>query len=362
MAYSYCILLLSVGILFHLLDLVNCKPPLVPALYVFGDSLNDAGNNNLLQTNAQVNFKPYGVDFPDEIPTGRFTNGKTFIDFIAQFLGLPLVPPYLHLTTAAKNKITTGINFASGAGGILPETGSATGNILSSTKQINYFKRTIRKNLRRNFKSRSALSIHLAKSIFFVSVGNNDYINNYLQPASYNSSRIYSPQQFADILIDGLRHRLTRLYKLGARKFVVFDVARIGCTPALVSIATPRPTTPCVEDLNNLVMLFNSRFPSMITALESSLTGSTFVRGDSYSVNQNSTEAGFTTAQIPCCQTSNVTGLCLPDSTPCRDRTRVIFWDAFHPTEVVNRAEAIACFNATSKCVPVNFEQLALKK
>lgn len=55
--------------------------PLAPALYVFGDSLLDSGNNNLLPTLAKADFPPYGRDFAKG-STGRFTNGRTVADFI----------------------------------------------------------------------------------------------------------------------------------------------------------------------------------------------------------------------------------------------------------------------------------------
>lgn len=53
----------------------------LPALYVFGDSYVDAGNNNFLPTKARANYFPYGIDFA-AIPTGRATNGRTVVDFI----------------------------------------------------------------------------------------------------------------------------------------------------------------------------------------------------------------------------------------------------------------------------------------
>ncbi|KAE8718737.1 hypothetical protein F3Y22_tig00109992pilonHSYRG00051 [Hibiscus syriacus] len=55
--------------------------PLVPALYLFGDSLFDGGNNNLLPTIAKANFPPYDQNF-DQLFTGRFTNGRTLPDLI----------------------------------------------------------------------------------------------------------------------------------------------------------------------------------------------------------------------------------------------------------------------------------------
>ncbi|XP_019429346.1 PREDICTED: GDSL esterase/lipase At2g03980-like [Lupinus angustifolius] len=73
---------------------VNGAKSHVPALYVFGDSGLDAGNNNNLKTLAKANVAPYGIDFNNK-STGRYTNGKTFADIIAIKLGLPFSPPYL---------------------------------------------------------------------------------------------------------------------------------------------------------------------------------------------------------------------------------------------------------------------------
>lgn len=51
------------------------------ALFVFGDSLVDNGNNNFLNSIAKSNYYPYGVD-SNTGPTGRFSNGNTFIDYL----------------------------------------------------------------------------------------------------------------------------------------------------------------------------------------------------------------------------------------------------------------------------------------
>lgn len=63
--------------------------PQAPCYFIFGDSLADNGNNNLLQTKAKVNYLPYGIDFPTG-PTGRFTNGLTMFDMIGLSLSLSL--------------------------------------------------------------------------------------------------------------------------------------------------------------------------------------------------------------------------------------------------------------------------------
>jgi hypothetical protein len=64
-----------------------CSTPLFPAIFIFGDSLLDAGNNNYLQTAlAKANTLPNGIDFPTHSATGRFSNGKTVTDLIGEQL------------------------------------------------------------------------------------------------------------------------------------------------------------------------------------------------------------------------------------------------------------------------------------
>ena len=61
------------------------KRPLVPAMFVFGDSLVDVGNNNhLARCNAscRADYPRYGVDHPCHSPTGRFSNGYNLADLL----------------------------------------------------------------------------------------------------------------------------------------------------------------------------------------------------------------------------------------------------------------------------------------
>lgn len=55
----------------------------IPAIYVFGDSLVDSGNNNYLPIKSNAKFLPYGIDFGAK-PTGRYSNGKTLVDYLGQ--------------------------------------------------------------------------------------------------------------------------------------------------------------------------------------------------------------------------------------------------------------------------------------
>jgi len=60
-----------------------CQPKEHAALFVFGDSLFDVGNNNYINTTAdnQANYSPYGETF-FKYPTGRFSDGRVLPDFI----------------------------------------------------------------------------------------------------------------------------------------------------------------------------------------------------------------------------------------------------------------------------------------
>lgn len=56
----------------------------VSAVFTFGDSTVDSGNNNYIPTATKSNFPPYGRDFPGHQPTGRFCNGRIGADFIGE--------------------------------------------------------------------------------------------------------------------------------------------------------------------------------------------------------------------------------------------------------------------------------------
>lgn len=63
----------------------------VPAVIVFGDSIVDSGNNNYITTLIKCDFPPYGRDFTDGNPTGRFSNGLVPSDIIGtNFHSLPI--------------------------------------------------------------------------------------------------------------------------------------------------------------------------------------------------------------------------------------------------------------------------------
>ncbi|XP_058228248.1 GDSL esterase/lipase 7-like [Rhododendron vialii] len=337
-----------------------------PALYVFGDSVMDPGNNVFLNTRVKVNFTPYGIDFPGG-PTGRFTNGYTIADFWYKWSNKrshkPVPLPYLHPLSKEKSN-TKGFNYASGTAGILPNTSCNIGENLPLGQQVKLFKETVEQYLPSlgAYNNRAELSNALSKSIFVVCMGSNDYIN-YLEPGS-NTSKLYNAEQFGEFLVNELGNHLQELYNLGARKFVVFEIAPLGCLPDVID--KTKPSTICDEQINGLVSIFNTKLGVKLNELKSILNGPTFVTAKSYRFIHNIIHAplhhGFSDSRQPCCASEiDGSGDCKPGTVPCQGRDSHVFWDRVHPTEALYKRIASECFNGKGLCSPMNIIQLAGK-
>ncbi|XP_021727735.1 GDSL esterase/lipase 7-like [Chenopodium quinoa] len=370
--------ILNLIILIFTRFLLTQSSPLVPALYVLGDSLVDSGNNNMLPTFARANYAPYSVNFPGKIPLGRFNNGRTVTDFIAEYLELPYPRPYASTTRTnwngssdtnlVKENSSKGRNYASAACGILPETGTFLGKCFPMDEQIGMFKRSIDYELAPVFKSPGELLQHLSKSIFFICAGNSDYLQNYFQTL-FPSSKLYNPPKFAQLLVDKLSQQLKRLYELGARKVIVTEIGPLGCTPSVAKNPSRMINLQgnnngmCDEGANNIVSSFNNQLPFMIENLTSTLPESLFtiaaVNTFSYDVIMDPSIYGFSDRSNSCCTTWwNDMLTCVPEQSPCPDPSKYIFWDGYHPTEAAFSMLFNQWVKDPSTCFPLSFKQI----
>ncbi|KAF7840384.1 GDSL esterase/lipase [Senna tora] len=336
--------------------------PQVPCYFIFGDSLVDNGNNNQLSSLAKANYMPYGIDFPGG-PTGRFSNGKTTVDVIAELLGFDnYIPPY---STVSGQEILTGVNYASAAAGIREETGQQLGGRISFSGQVQNYQRTVSQvvNL---LGSEAQAANYLSRCIYTIGLGSNDYLNNYFMPRYYSSSRQYTPEQFADVLIQSYAEQLRSLYNYGARKMALFGIGAIGCSPNELAQYSPDGRT-CVERINSANRLFNDRLKSLVDQLNNELTDARFTYINSYDVFQdiigNPSSYGFTVTNAGCCGIGRNNGqiTCLPLQTPCPNRRDHLFWDAFHPTEAANIVVGRRAYSAesSSDAYPIDINRLA---
>ncbi|XP_077231745.1 GDSL-like Lipase/Acylhydrolase superfamily protein [Tasmannia lanceolata] len=339
----------------------------VPCFFIFGDSLVDNGNNNGILTLSKANYMPYGIDFPQGV-TGRFSNGRTIVDVLAQLLGFSdFIPPY---ATTRGPALLRGVNYASGAAGIRDETGNNLGQHLSMNQQIENFFRTkedIRKMWRGNT---SGVNEYLSKCIYYVVMGSNDYLNNYFMPNYYTTSVQYSPRTYAALLLQDYERQLTQLYRLGARKVVVTAVGRIGCIPyELARLDNDSNGSQCNTTINKAILPFNRGLQQMVDRFNNGdLPRARFVYVNSYDSSRDlvvhAASYGFEVIDRGCCGVGRNNGqiTCLPLQLPCNDRTKYLFWDAFHPTEAANMIFANKAYSSKlcADVYPMNMRQLAM--
>jgi phospholipase/lecithinase/hemolysin len=334
-------------------------PPNKPAYFIFGDSLVDPGNNNYLPAAlAKANFPRNGIDFPAG-PTGRFCNGRTVTDVVADLIGVPYPPPYLQPSVKNGQGIVTGVSYASAAGGILDATGGNYVERIGLNLQIEFFKNTLAQ-LQSQLGITEANTL-LATGVCTIVIGSNDFINNYLLADTVTKYQ-YTPHNYNILLLTSLSGQLTTLYNLGFRRFTVSNVGPLGCIPEQLAIAK---TQVCVQSTNDQVMDYNAGLKTLLTQLASSLPGSTFLYANVYDavfgLIQNPLPSGFTTVNEGCCGAGlyNAQIPCLPIATPCADRSKYIFWDGYHPTEAANVILANGLWSGGLNSIsPMNVQQL----
>ncbi|GMN43434.1 hypothetical protein TIFTF001_012631 [Ficus carica] len=215
----------------QLQNLRVCAEPQVPCFFSFGDSLADNGNNNELATSAKVNYLPYGIDFSDG-PTGRFTNGRNTVDILVELFGFEKgIPSY---ATANGSTSLNGVNYASGTSGIIAASGKHLGDNIHLAKQIINHRITISRIV--EVLGNKMATERLNKCLYWVAIGNSDYVHNYYFPGTfYPYRRRYDTEEFADFVIGNYLRHIKKLYSLGARKIVLVGLGKVGCTPYAIS-------------------------------------------------------------------------------------------------------------------------------
>ncbi|KAI5388891.1 GDSL esterase/lipase At5g22810 [Lathyrus oleraceus] len=331
----------STYFLLLLLVPINAKPK-VPAIFTFGDSSLDVGNNDNFITLAKANYRPYGRDYENQIPTGRFCNGKLTIDYASETLGFSSPqPPYVTLSIKGDN-LLNGACFAS-AGSGLDDATAQQYNTISMNEQLEFFKDYQRELMKIAGKPK-ALSI-ISDGIYFIGSGSCDFLlNYYINPVRYNA---YTPYQYSDILVQSYSDFIQNLYALGARKIGVTTILPIGCLPAAITIFGFRSINKCVTKLNNVAIYFNQKLNSTTLNLRKKLPGVNLVVLDtnqlSYNIVNNPSQYGFIEARRSCCGTGliEVSLLCNQNSIgTCVNASQYVFWDSFHPTDAFNKIMA----------------------
>uniref|UniRef100_A0A0E0HB20 Esterase n=1 Tax=Oryza nivara TaxID=4536 RepID=A0A0E0HB20_ORYNI len=207
-------------------------PPRFTSIFSFGSSYSDTGNFVLQSAglpSIPFNHSPYGDTFFRR-PTGRPSDGRLPIDFIAEALGLPLVPPFL-AKEANDFGGGGGANFAI-VGGTALDVGffirhnnASVPPFQSSLRvQIGWFRSLLRRG---GNATAAAAAERLATALFVVGeFGGSDYRYLLSGGKSLEQAKSFVPE-----VVRAICRGVERLVEEGARYVVVTGTLPAGCMP-----------------------------------------------------------------------------------------------------------------------------------
>ncbi|KAJ0008434.1 hypothetical protein Pint_29341 [Pistacia integerrima] len=274
------------------------------AFFIFGDSFLDAGNNNYINTTTldQSNFWPYGETF-FKFPTGRFSDGRLISDFIAQYAGLPLIPPFLQ---PGIHQYYHGVNFASAGAGALVET--FKGDVINLETQLSYYKKVV--SWLRDKLGNDEGKMILSKAVYLFSIGSNDYTSPFLTNSTILNS--FSESRYVGMVIGNLTTILKEIYKSGGRKFAFINLPPLGCFPT-IRILKPETNGSCLGKVSSLAKLHNKALSKLLYNLEKQSKGFKYSLFDLHSRlrkrMKHPSKYGFKEGEAACCGTGQFRGV-----------------------------------------------------
>nr|GMD11531.1 GDSL esterase/lipase At1g28590-like [Ipomoea batatas]GME21529.1 GDSL esterase/lipase At1g28590-like [Ipomoea batatas] len=322
------------------------------AMISFGDSLADTGNLvRISQSNKRVvsGELPYGETYFHH-PTGRFSDGRLVVDFIAQSMGFPLLPPSAARRSANANAagdFTKGVNFAvAGATAVDISYLEARGVSNPSTNvslgtQLEWFKQMLPSVCN----TPSSCKEYLQESLILMGeIGGNDYNHPFLQGHSKEEVLTYVPD-----VVNSISLAINELIELGAQTLIVPGNLPIGCSAAYLTVFASDnkndydATTGCLNWLNEFSQYHNQLLQEELDRLRQLYPDVTLIYADYYNaamrIYRAPSKFGFASATSACCggegpyhyhSSVDCGG---PGSTTCDDPSTYVSWDGVHLTE-----------------------------
>lgn len=121
----------------------------------------------------------------------------------------------------------------------------------------------------------------IAESLYVVSIGTNDWMENYY---IFPLRRIqFTVQQYQDFLLDLTANFLRQIYSLGARKIVFTGLPPMGCLP-LERTTNILNHHECIEQYNDVALEYNVKLKNLIDGLNKELPGMRMVFNNPYDI------------------------------------------------------------------------------
>lgn len=262
--------------------------PIFTDLYVFGDSLSDTGNNEIVAPGGDIP----GTDFTYG-DNGRFSNGRVWAEYLSENLGL---------SSELEPSRAGGNNYAHGGASIDYGAGPETGLL---TQYQHYL-------------AGQGAGGSDPDALYVVWAGGND-LRVKIGPGS-------DPFEVISQSMAGYQGMLLGLIEAGAEHVMVPNIPNLGRTPEAMAAGVS-------EQATQLAWLWNSSLDGMLQEL-SMETSATIYAFDTFgfleSVFADAHTFGFTNLTEPC---SSMEG---NQQISCANPEQYIFWDSLHLTTAVH--------------------------
>ncbi|KAI3872862.1 hypothetical protein MKX03_029151 [Papaver bracteatum] len=313
------------------------------SVFSFGDSIADTGNVLYSQPDESVGKLPYGETYFHRA-TGRFSDGRIILDFIAQAVGLPLLPPYL----GSSNKdLQQGGNFAVGGATALDDSFFEKRKIVVPSNaslgvQLKWFKQLLPSLC--NPSSDDCHEYLKTSLILMGEIGGNDYNHPFFQGRGLEEIRTFVPH-----IINAISSAIKVLIKEGAVTFMVPGNFPIGCSALYLTLfKSPNKEdydeSGCIKWLNEFSVYHNKFLLKELAVLSEEYPSVKIIYADYYNVAMKFFKSpellGFTGGALKACCGGKGPYNCNQyvrcgsvDAKVCEDPSTYVNWDGVHLTE-----------------------------
>ncbi|XP_071708883.1 GDSL esterase/lipase At1g28600-like [Rutidosis leptorrhynchoides] len=339
----------------------------------FGDSLADTGSLKQLASISNKSYPslhlPYGETFFHQ-PTGRCSNGRLIIDFLAESLGLPFIPPFTnHKGIDGFVELGQGVNYAvAGATALNTSFLQAKGiqNPITNASlgvELAWFQQSLPSLCRNTSDCKNVIGSSL---ILVGEIGGNDYNFPLVDEKSMAEIESYVP-----FVIDIIASTINDLIATGAQTLVVPGNLPVGCSPTYLSKRDfdkdeHDPTTGCLIRLNNFAEYHNQLLQIKLHQIREHHPDIVIIYADYFNAAmqfyRSPEKFGFTNGALKACcggggpYNYNSSMKCgYGTATVCDQPNTYANWDGVHLTEAAYKIIFKSLFQGSYTTPPFNF-------